>query len=131
MLCLLWLHEPLHAQFASRCPHAAGGCFFSPVAAGAGGCQRALAGAHSYNSIEEYDGDAVILEKTGKFVKGKYAITGGSVGMFEGKKIGRAKNLEKLQAEIIVQSANVAALKLEIQAKHNEEIGRASCRERV
>jgi chromosome segregation protein len=67
-------------------------------------------------------GDAVILEKTGKFVKGKYSITGGSVGLFEGKKIGRAKNLEKLQAEIIVQNANVAALKSEIQAKHNEVI---------
>ncbi len=68
------------------------------------------------------DENVVILEKTGKFVKGKYSITGGSVGLFEGKKIGRAKNLEKLQAEIIVQSANVAALKTEIQAKHNEVI---------
>ena len=72
-------------------------------------------------ALEQSNG-AVILEKTGKFVKGKYAITGGSVGMFEGKKIGRAKNLEKLQAEIIVQSASVAALKKEIQIKHNEVI---------
>ncbi len=64
--------------------------------------------------------NAIILEKTGKFVKGKYSITGGSVGLFEGKKIGRAKNLEKLQAEIIVQNANVTALKTEIQKKHNE-----------
>ena len=74
------------------------------------------------HSPDVYDGSSVILEKTGKFVKGKYAITGGSVGMFEGKKIGRAKNLEKLQAEIIVQNASVAALKMEIQAKHNEVI---------
>ena len=37
------------------------------------------------------------LEKHGKYVKGKYSLTGGSVGLFEGKKIGRAKNLEKLQ----------------------------------
>ncbi len=35
----------------------------------------------------------VVLEKHGKYVKGKYALTGGSVGLFEGKKIGRAKNL--------------------------------------
>ena len=41
----------------------------------------------------EFDG--VLLEKTGKYVKGKYTLTGGSVGIFEGKKIGRAKNLEK------------------------------------
>ena len=44
---------------------------------------------------------AVVLEKHGKYVKGKYSLTGGSVGLFEGKKIGRAKNLEKLQEEII------------------------------
>ncbi len=67
-------------------------------------------------------GNAIVLEKTGKFVSRKHSITGGSVGLFEGKKIGRAKNLEKLQAEIIVQNANVAALKAEIQAKHNEVI---------
>jgi chromosome segregation protein len=36
---------------------------------------------------------AVVLEKHGKYVKGKYTLTGGSVGLFEGKKIGRAKNL--------------------------------------
>ncbi len=77
--------------------------------------------AENETALEQSNG-SVILEKTGKFVKGKYAITGGSVGMFEGKKIGRAKNLEKLQAEIIVQNANVAALKMEIQAKHNEVI---------
>ncbi|HRN58436.1 MAG TPA: AAA family ATPase, partial [Agriterribacter sp.] len=33
---------------------------------------------------------AVVLEKNGKYVKGRYALTGGSVGLFEGKKIGRA-----------------------------------------
>ncbi|MEQ1554359.1 MAG: chromosome segregation protein SMC [Ferruginibacter sp.] len=77
--------------------------------------------AESDNTVAQ-TGNAVILEKTGKFVQGKYFITGGSVGLFEGKKIGRAKNVEKLQAEIIVQSANVAALKAEIQAKHNEVI---------
>ncbi len=77
--------------------------------------------AENETALEQSNG-SVILEKTGKFVKGKYAITGGSVGMFEGKKIGRAKNLEKLQAEIIVQSASVAQLKQEIQAKHNEVI---------
>jgi chromosome segregation protein len=77
--------------------------------------------AENENDIEQI-GNAIVLEKTGKFVRGKYSITGGSVGLFEGKKIGRAKNLEKLQAEIIVQNANVAALKSEIQAKHNEVI---------
>lgn len=66
---------------------------------------------------------AVVLEKTGKYVKGKYSLTGGSVGLFEGKKIGRAKNLEKLMEDIIAQEAVVADLKHQIQAKHNEVIG--------
>lgn len=65
---------------------------------------------------------AVVLEKTGKYVKGKYTLTGGSVGLFEGKKIGRAKNLEKLSEEISDQEAVVNLLKSDIQAKHNEVI---------
>ena len=65
---------------------------------------------------------AVVLEKTGKYVKGKYSLTGGSVGLFEGKKIGRAKNLEKLQQEIASQHQVVTALKTDIQIRHNEVI---------
>ncbi len=64
----------------------------------------------------------VILEKNGKFVKGKYSLSGGSVGLFEGKKIGRQKNLEKLQEEISMQSKIVAELQANIQTKHNEVI---------
>ncbi|MEO8771267.1 MAG: chromosome segregation protein SMC [Ferruginibacter sp.] len=65
---------------------------------------------------------SVILEKTGKYVKGKYSLTGGSVGLFEGKKIGRAKNLEKLAKEIAAQNKIVTELKDEIQKRHNEVI---------
>ncbi len=65
---------------------------------------------------------AVVLEKTGKYVKGKYTLTGGSIGLFEGKKIGRAKNLEKLHEEIIDQESVVSLLKSDIQFKHNEVI---------
>ncbi|HMK19497.1 MAG TPA: chromosome segregation protein SMC [Chitinophagaceae bacterium] len=64
----------------------------------------------------------VVIEKGGRYVKGKYSLTGGSVGLFEGKKIGRAKNLEKLQEEIISQNAVVELLKDEIQERHNEVI---------
>ena len=66
---------------------------------------------------------AVILEKSGKYVKGRYSLSGGSVGLFEGKKIGRAKNLEKLHEEIVAQEAVVNGLKDNIQHKHNEVIG--------
>jgi len=65
----------------------------------------------------------VVIEKHGKYVKGKYALTGGSVGLFEGKKIGRAKNLEKLSKDISLQEVVVNKLKAEIQARHNEVIG--------
>ncbi len=66
--------------------------------------------------------DAIVLEKTGKYVKGKYSLTGGSVGLFEGKKIGRAKNLEKLVKEIEAQDKIVNNLKADIQKRHNEVI---------
>ncbi len=77
--------------------------------------------AENEDALKESNG-AVILEKTGKFVKGKFSITGGSVGLFEGKKIGRAKNLEKLQIEITAQQNSVTALKLSIKIKHDEVI---------
>jgi chromosome segregation protein len=66
---------------------------------------------------------AVVLEKHGRYVKGKYALTGGSVGLFEGKKIGRAKNLEKLRQQIADQDVIVQQLKASIQVKHNEVLG--------
>ena len=64
----------------------------------------------------------VVIEKTGRYVKGKFSLTGGSVGLFEGKKIGRAKNVEKLHEEILSQHAVVELLKEEIQERHNEVI---------
>lgn len=62
----------------------------------------------------------VIIEKSGKYVKGKYSLSGGSVGMIEGKKIGRARNLEKLQEEILAQESAVELLRSEIQERQNE-----------
>ncbi len=44
--------------------------------------------------------DLTILSKSGTFVKRKFSMSGGSVGLFEGKKIGRKKNLEILETEI-------------------------------
>jgi chromosome segregation protein len=77
--------------------------------------------AENEQALENSNG-AVILEKSGKFVKGKFSITGGSVGLFEGKKIGRAKNLEKLASEIETQQAAVNTIKAAIQERHNEVI---------
>jgi chromosome segregation protein len=77
--------------------------------------------AENEDALKDSNG-SVILEKTGKYVKGKYALSGGSVGLFEGKKIGRVKNLEKLITEIEAQRKIVDALKADIQQRHNEVI---------
>jgi chromosome segregation protein len=77
--------------------------------------------AENEEALENSNG-AVVLEKNGKYVKGKYSLTGGSVGLFEGKKIGRLKNLEKLLEEITQQQEVVSKIKSEIQFKHNEVI---------
>ncbi|MEM0941923.1 MAG: chromosome segregation protein SMC [Bacteroidota bacterium] len=44
--------------------------------------------------------DIVLLDSTGKIIHRQYSISGGSIGLFEGKRIGRAKNLKKLEKEI-------------------------------
>ncbi|MFY0600659.1 MAG: chromosome segregation protein SMC [Cyclobacteriaceae bacterium] len=44
--------------------------------------------------------NATFVEKGGKIIHKKFNISGGSVGLFEGKRIGRAKNLEKLAVKI-------------------------------
>ena len=51
------------------------------------------------NKPQETD-ELVFIEKSGKIIHKTYSISGGSVGLFEGKRIGRAKNLETLSAEI-------------------------------
>src|SRR5690606_27400855 len=44
--------------------------------------------------------ELVLLHPEGKFAKNRLGLSGGSVGLFEGKRIGRAKNLENLTKEI-------------------------------
>ncbi len=46
------------------------------------------------------ESDCIFITQNGKITRRKFSISGGSVGLFEGKRIGRAKNLEKLQTEI-------------------------------
>lgn len=41
-----------------------------------------------------------LLDKEGKITHSQFSISGGSIGLFEGKRIGRAKNLEKLEGSI-------------------------------
>lgn len=58
---------------------------------------------------------AVVLSKSGKFFKQKYSISGGSVGLFDGKRTGKLKHLEKLQAEIEEHTFNIELYKEQLQ----------------
>lgn len=46
------------------------------------------------------DEHITVLSANGSFIRERYSISGGSVGLFEGKKIGRKKNLEMLEKAI-------------------------------
>ncbi|MDZ7646676.1 MAG: hypothetical protein U5K54_05540 [Cytophagales bacterium] len=59
-----------------------------------------------YGTIPADDNNAFIT-KSGKVTRRRFSLSGGSVGFFEGKKIGRAKNLEKLDKEIKEYSKKV------------------------
>ena len=53
------------------------------------------------DNIQPLDSEEmVILSKSGKYIQKRFSISGGSVGAFEGKRIGRKKNLELLSKEI-------------------------------
>ena len=59
----------------------------------------AISDGENPEDIQVPDGSLVIA-KSGRFAKGKYVLSGGSVGLFEGKRIGRKKNLEILEKDI-------------------------------
>ncbi|WP_373548828.1 chromosome segregation protein SMC [Haliscomenobacter sp.] len=46
------------------------------------------------------DQDVVVLSRSGRIIKRRFSVSGGSIGLFEGKKIGRKKNLEVLEEAI-------------------------------
>jgi chromosome segregation protein len=69
--------------------------------------------AETLTDTEVHNGN-VLIEKSGKTLRGKYTLGGGSIGLFEGNKIGRAKNLERLAKEIEELTQSTAALKQQI-----------------
>lgn len=65
--------------------------------------EHLLGNVHIVDSLVEADTTdktKVWLTQDGKFTKRSFSIRGGSVGAFEGKKIGRKKNLELLEKQI-------------------------------
>lgn len=63
---------------------------------------------------QHIEDNQILLAKSGKFNKTRVSLSGGSVGLFEGKRIGRAKNLEVLEKEIKEIQLNLE--------KYNEEL---------
>jgi chromosome segregation protein len=53
----------------------------------------------SHTSIPD-NGGAIFITQNGKITRRRFSISGGSIGSFEGKRIGRARNLESLKTEI-------------------------------
>ncbi len=67
----------------------------------------------------EYD-NVNFLSKSGSFLKTRVSISGGSVGLFEGKKIGRKKNLEKLESQITEALQHKTKLSIELDKIKDE-----------
>ncbi|HRI60460.1 MAG TPA: chromosome segregation protein SMC, partial [Saprospiraceae bacterium] len=81
--------------------------------------------------------ELTILSKSGTFIRRKFSVSGGSVGLFEGKKIGRKKNLEILENEIKKLEATenqfnnqLATLRAHLQSLKNSDQSALLQRER-
>lgn len=49
---------------------------------------------------KEATDDLIYVSKSGEIHQGRFTLSGGSVGLFQGKRLGRAKNMEKLEKQI-------------------------------
>lgn len=68
-------------------------------------------------------GKSVILQKDGTGFKTNKRIVGGSVGVFEGNKIGRTQRLEKLSQDITALTSAVQGIKQKITETQNLIVG--------
>ncbi len=75
-------------------------------------------------SVKTQFPEAILLSKSGTFTSKKFSMSGGSVGLFEGKKIGRKKNLEILENEIskLEKTENELNTKLQTLRAHLQSL---------
>ncbi|WP_209331504.1 chromosome segregation protein SMC [Lunatimonas salinarum] len=64
--------------------------------------------------------EAVFISENAKYIKRKFSLSGGSVGLFEGKRIGRAKNLEKLEKDIKDLTRKISGVRSNLDQKISE-----------
>lgn len=67
--------------------------------------------------IPDDPADAIWITKDAKVVQKKFSISGGSVGLFEGKRIGRIKNLKNLKKEIAQLQKESESGKITLETK--------------
>lgn len=90
---------------------------------------------HLFSDVYIYDGNIddlgnnkeldgkILLSKSGVFHTSKMSISGGAIGLFEGKKIGRRKNLEALEKALIIlkeERSKFTKTLEEIRSRKNE-----------
>ncbi|EON76262.1 Chromosome partition protein smc [Lunatimonas lonarensis] len=64
--------------------------------------------------------ESIFIAENAKYIKRKFSISGGSVGLFEGKRIGRAKNLEKLEKDIKDLNRRISGIRANLDHKLSE-----------
>lgn len=96
-----------------------------------------LALGNAETNIPALPGGGVVLAKSGTYIRRKFSLSGGSVGLFEGKKIGRKKNLEILDTEIkkmeeveTRQNSQLSTLRTHLQSLKNADQSALLNRER-
>ncbi|MCX6275291.1 MAG: chromosome segregation protein SMC [Bacteroidetes bacterium] len=62
-------------------------------------------------SLQNENRSSVFISQNGKYCRTKHALSGGSVGLFDGKRIGRAKHMEQLSKEIEELSVSLSKVK--------------------
>jgi len=68
---------------------------------------------HLPEGTQSRDGE-ILVDKSGRYKTDRYTASGGSIGLFEGNKIGRAKNLERLAADIATLTTITTELRRQI-----------------
>ena len=64
--------------------------------------------------------NAVILSRSGKLIRSAYSVSGGQVGSFSGKRLGRVKNMEALGKEIDQLKTDSENLRTQLQLLQQE-----------
>lgn len=68
---------------------------------------------------EQPPGGLTVVSRSGRFARRPFSVSGGSVGLFEGKKIGRKKNLEVLEKAIARAEVEVREVEKALYAERN------------